>query len=275
MKKPLSLSLVIPAYNESHHIRACLDAIAMQDVMPLEVIVVDNNSIDDTVAIAKEYGFVKIVKARRRGIVHARDAGFNAATGDIIGRIDADTLLPPNWVETVLNFYKVRANFNYAWTSEGYFHNIKCPTINSWILTQIAFRLNRVLLGHYALWGSTMAVPRVKWLAVRKQICKRNDIHEDLDIAIHLHELGMKITYDTSVKVAVEMRRVLTGKDKLWQYLLMWPTTLRVHQRKTWVLGWIGAATLYSLSPVLRLNEKVFNMDTTKLKMLFSFMHDL
>ncbi|MDQ3064817.1 MAG: glycosyltransferase, partial [bacterium] len=42
--KPLTLSLVIPVYNEEDHIVACLSAIAAQTVKPLEVIVVDNGS---------------------------------------------------------------------------------------------------------------------------------------------------------------------------------------------------------------------------------------
>src|SRR5438132_12112385 len=105
MKKALSLSLVIPVYNDERYLKACLDAIAMQTVSPDEVIVVDNNCDDGSMQLASEYPFVKIVKEKIQGKVYARNAGFNAAKGDIIGRIDTDTVLPQYWVKYVKDFY--------------------------------------------------------------------------------------------------------------------------------------------------------------------------
>jgi glycosyltransferase involved in cell wall biosynthesis len=94
----LRVSLVIPVYNEESHLRGCLDAIAAQTVQPLEVIVVDNNSNDGTAAIAAAYPFVTLITIARQGVVYARDAGFDAAKGEIIGRIDADTHIAPDWL---------------------------------------------------------------------------------------------------------------------------------------------------------------------------------
>ena len=101
MNKKLRVSLVIPAYNEERHLRQCLDAIAAQSVQPFEVILVDNNSSDKTVAVAREYPFVRLLSAPRQGVVFARNVGFNAARGDVIGRIDADTVIDTNWVATI------------------------------------------------------------------------------------------------------------------------------------------------------------------------------
>jgi glycosyltransferase involved in cell wall biosynthesis len=255
MKKALSISIVIPAYNESRHLDGCLKAIGLQKVMPDEVIVVDNNSTDDTAQIAKRFPFVKVLKEKKQGIVYARDCGFNYAKTDIIARIDADSLVPENWIETIKKFYEIPEHENYAWTSIGYFYNINFHKANSWVSSQIVFRFNRILLGHYALWGSTMAITRKQWLMVKDQTCNRRDIHEDLDIAIHLHQHGVKITYDTSVKVAVVMRRVLSEQSSLWSYMMLWPRTLRVHQRKAWLLGMVGAVLVWAGSPLLRINK--------------------
>lgn len=49
----LTLTLVIPVFNEEHQIKGCLDAVASQTVMPDEVIVVDNNCTDRTIEIAQ------------------------------------------------------------------------------------------------------------------------------------------------------------------------------------------------------------------------------
>ena len=105
MKKPLTLSLIIPAYNEEHHLKDCLDSIAKQTVMPDEVLVIDNNSTDKTVAIAKKYPFVRVIHEPKQGVIHVRNTGFDAATGDIIGRTDADNLLTENWVKRVKEIF--------------------------------------------------------------------------------------------------------------------------------------------------------------------------
>src|SRR5581483_7315847 len=101
LNKTLTLTIVIPVFNEEDHIAACLSAIAAQTAAPDEVIVVDNNSSDKTPQIAASYPFVRLIKARKQGVLFARNKGFDAAKSDIIGRIDADSLLPSRWVEIV------------------------------------------------------------------------------------------------------------------------------------------------------------------------------
>jgi len=56
-----NISIIIPAYNEERYLGRCLDAIAAQSVRPYEVIVVDNNSSDDTAKVAQRYPFVTLL----------------------------------------------------------------------------------------------------------------------------------------------------------------------------------------------------------------------
>jgi glycosyltransferase involved in cell wall biosynthesis len=251
MIKPLALSLIIPAYNEEEHLKACLDTVAAQTVMPFEVIVIDNNSTDGTVKIARLYPFVKIVRAKRQGIVYARDAGFNAAKGTIIGRIDSDSRLPSDWVEQVLAFYEDPANENSALTGGGIFYNTPMPRLSRHILSLLAFRVNRVALGHHFLFGSNMAFPAHIWPKIKNKICVRTDIHEDIDIAVHMHEIGTKIVYKPRFVVGVKLRRVFQDHDKLWGVLMLWPQSLRVHNKFLWPTGFFGAVLLYVLAPLL------------------------
>ncbi|MEU8664931.1 glycosyltransferase family 2 protein, partial [Actinoplanes philippinensis] len=86
------ISVVVPVYNEEHFLRACLDAILRQHEPVHEIVVVDNGSDDATPRILDEYaGRVTILHEPRRGVQHARNRGLDAATGDVLGRIDADT----------------------------------------------------------------------------------------------------------------------------------------------------------------------------------------
>ena len=259
MKKalPLTLSLVIPAYNEEHHLKACLDAVAKQTILPDEVIVVDNNSTDRTAEIAKSYKFVKVIKANKQGVVFARDAGFNAAKSDIIGRIDADTILPSHWVDYVKKFYMLD-NLNTAWTSGCYYYNVRLPYLFGWAQNLIVFRMDAALLGHNILWGSNMALPRQQWLAICAQVCHRTDIHEDIDLAIHLHRMGYKIKYEPHHKVGAKLRRVRSHRSDLWENLQWWPRSLRVHDVKGWWVSWlVGVGLVYVMSPVPVILEKI------------------
>ena len=103
-----TVSIVIPAFNEQLTIKACVLAAIHQTVAPLEVIVVDNRSTDDTAAIvhALQYSFPEaniryLVQDAVQGLVPTRNFGLDAAVGDVIGRIDADSVLEPNWVQQV------------------------------------------------------------------------------------------------------------------------------------------------------------------------------
>lgn len=250
-----TLTIIIPAYNEEHQIVSCLERVAAQTVMPDEVILVNNNCTDQTVKLAKKYKFVKVINEKKQGIVHARNAGFNHAKSSIIGRIDVDTWLPPDWVGRVK---KYDISEGTAITGGGYFTNVFLPKLNGAILGMIAFRFNRLIMGHYILWGSNMAMRRTDWLKVAAYTCETADIHEDLDLAIHLHKIGFKIRYIPSLKVGVKMKRVMDDWSTLFPNLMWWPRTLRRHGNWQWIFGMLGACILLVLSTVLFLLNKPF-----------------
>lgn len=194
-----------------------------------------------------------IINERKQGIVHARNCGFNATNTDIIGRIDADSILPVDWVARMKAYYENADHFaKYAYTGGGFFYNKPLQSVNSWLQSQFAFRANRLIMGHYILFGSNMALPRHLWETVKNDMCLRNDIHEDLDLSIHLHLRQFKITYHADMVVGIEMRRVEPEcKTVLHENLMWWPRTLRVHRNRRWVFGWIGAKFLYHGAVIL------------------------
>lgn len=244
MPEKLSISIVIPAYNEEHHLQSCLESIATQTVMPNEVIVVDNNSTDKTAEIARSFPFARVVQEKKQGIVFARNHGFDLATSDLIGRIDTDTRLPTNWVSQVKQYYADPAHQDFSLTGGGYFYNLPMGKFYGWLQGQIAFRANRLITGHYILWGSNMVIPRTSWQKIKPSLCTRTDIHEDVDLAIHLHQGGYQITYHENLRVGVQARRVFSRREELKQNLFMWPTTLKVHGGRRWLWGWLGATAL-------------------------------
>lgn len=255
--KALTLSIVIPVYNEQRYLNACLASIARQSQPPDEVILVDNNSTDDSVKIAKKYKFVQLLYEKKRGVVFARNCGFNAAKSKIICRIDGDVILPSNWVSKIKKFYSNPTNENTALSGSGNFRNVRCPRFHGWVLDQIAFKSNRVLLGHYIMWGSNCAFPKALWPEIKSKVCVRSDIHEDLDIAIHLHQQGTPIVFDQNLRVSAVMKRVRSKHNLLLGNMMLWPQTLKVHKLKTWIFGLVGAFFLWIGSWVIVLAEKL------------------
>jgi glycosyltransferase involved in cell wall biosynthesis len=97
------ISFIIPCYNEEAHIKDCIRSIRKHVwYVPYEIIVVDNNCTDKTAEIAKlESAFV--IKETRKGVVFARQAGYEAATGRLIANIDADSKITDGWVWEALS----------------------------------------------------------------------------------------------------------------------------------------------------------------------------
>ena len=99
----MKLSIVIPAKNEEKYLPLLLDSIKKQSFKDYEVIVADNNSKDKTKEISKSYG-CKIVKGGLPS--KGRNAGAKIAKGEIILFLDADVVLPNNFLANTLKEFE-------------------------------------------------------------------------------------------------------------------------------------------------------------------------
>lgn len=94
-------SVVVPAYNESAFLDECLISLAAQEFTGgYEVIVIDNNSTDQTAAIARLHGAI-VVSEQHPGVCWARRAGTQVARGEIIVSTDADTTFDRGWLSRI------------------------------------------------------------------------------------------------------------------------------------------------------------------------------
>jgi GT2 family glycosyltransferase len=92
------ISVIIPVYNGGRTLPACLRALQCQTCPPDQIIVVDDGSTDDTVAVATTFG-VTALSQSNAGPAAARNRGAQAAEGDILLFTDADCAPAPDWVE--------------------------------------------------------------------------------------------------------------------------------------------------------------------------------
>lgn len=226
--KPLTLTIVIPAYNEERYIEDCLISIASQTVKPNEVILVDNNCTDQTVTIAKKFKFVKIVSESKQGRAYAQKTGFDLATSDLIGRIDADSRLNNNWVEQATGELVNNPSIS-AITGHCYFYDYPFKKTAPIIHYLLYYLPQRLLLGSDILWGSNMVVRRDAWKLVKSRANYGNHLDEDVDLSIHLIKSGLEIKRTNNLIASVSMRRGDLGFISSIKYLSTWPRTYRIN----------------------------------------------
>jgi glycosyltransferase involved in cell wall biosynthesis len=248
----LRVSLVIPAFNEEEHLPACLDAISRQTVKPYEVIVVDNNSTDNTVAIARNYPFVKVINEPRQGVVFARDAGFNAARGEVIGRIDVDTLLSPNWIQTVQQIF---ADQNIDAVSGSLnLHDVPFKkffsAVDLFFRRYLAKNLNR--RHELFLFGGNMAITQQFWRDMRTKVCHKPEFHEDIDMAAHAAHSHWRIKFCEELKVGISGRRIDSPWTSLYGYSMANPRTYRHHKLKSRFYMYVVIWPVLLFFPLLR-----------------------
>lgn len=181
----MRISIVLPAYNEADGLRYCLDSIAAQTEKPYEVLVVDNNSTDDTAAIAESYDFVTVLHESEQGITPATKAGFLLASGDIIARFNADVALEKTWVEKTNNFFIKHPDYA-GMTGLGDAPVLPGLALKTPLWSWMYSLGVEVYLGMIPLWGGNYAL---RADAAKKYVTALKDTgryHDDIDLGLHL-----------------------------------------------------------------------------------------
>lgn len=229
MSKALTLSIIIPAYNEESYLAACLQAIAIQTELPDQVIVVDNNSTDKTVAVARTFPFVTLLTEKKQGLYFSRQAGMDGATGDIIARIDADTVVDAHWVEAIKAAFvdkKVQAVSGPV----GY-HDMPMPAFTK-RAEDLCLRVARA--GQYDfMMGANMALRQSAWQLIKNELCNQPFLFEDIDMVMHLRAHGMRPDYIPDMSATVSSRRFEDNPKDFMRYIGGHTRTHEYHNQST------------------------------------------
>src|SRR5687767_9688236 len=98
----MSISVVIPCYNNAAHLAETLASVRAQSRKPLEVIVVDDASTDDSAAVVRGFEGVRLLGLERNsGTSLARNTGLFGARGDMVAWLDGDDIWEPDHLATV------------------------------------------------------------------------------------------------------------------------------------------------------------------------------
>lgn len=206
------VSIVIPAYNEEKCIESTLFSLLRSEQetnINYEVILVDNNSTDNTVNVALKYknGLnLRIIKERVQGRGAARARGFKEAEGEIILSADADTILFKGWIEKLVNELNGK---NIGVTTS-------CQIVEGAFLTRLVFNsfqpvimiIYRILFGHFWLSGFSFGIKKAVYES-SGGFDQTLQAQEDTDLSFRVSKLG-KIKFINS-PVIVSNRRFKKG----------------------------------------------------------------
>lgn len=105
------VSIVVPIYKVEKYLQRCLDSIISQTYKNLEVILVDDESPDNSGQICEEYAakfpYIKVIHQKNKGLSGARNSGTKVATGDYVTYIDADDFVTSEYVEYLMNLIEL------------------------------------------------------------------------------------------------------------------------------------------------------------------------
>ena len=124
LKSEPEVSIVIVTWNGRHHLDACLAAVAAQQDIVAETILVDNASTDGTIAHVRErFPWVRIVPlAENRGFAGGNNAGVREARGRYVALLNNDTIADPRWLRTLRDGLDEQAGFALATSRIVYMH---------------------------------------------------------------------------------------------------------------------------------------------------------
>ena len=225
----MKFSIVIPAHNEAEYVGQAIKTVLGQDYprRDFEIIVVDNNSEDETAKVAKSAGADKVVKETNQGTNSARERGFKESKGEIIAFLDADCEAPPDWLQKIERSLKasgvaaVSGPYNYGFAGfkkrllKLYFRLI--ANIDRVLYFVFRKKTGIIFGGNFAVWK--WAIQKIGGLPPLKFW------GDDTAIAMVLSRKAGRVIFDPTILVKSSPRRFYkTGFLELavryiWNYL--------------------------------------------------------
>ncbi len=109
LNEPILLTVLMPVYNASCHLREAMDSVLQQTFTNFELLIVNDGSTDDTVNIIREYNDPRIrllENEKNMGISETLNRGIREASSDLIARMDADDICYPDRLQRQYTFMK-------------------------------------------------------------------------------------------------------------------------------------------------------------------------
>lgn len=205
-KQRQTVGVVIPCLDDAEFLTRCLEALREQSVVPDRILVVDNGSSDDSAARATALG-ADVENEPRRGIWPASATGYDRIGTDLVFRLDADSVPPPQWIERGVARFNSDPDLHFL-VGPGDFYGERDWA--NWVGTNLYVgALDPVMtpyFGHACPFGSNLGFRSSAWQAVRKNVTRhRRDVHDDMDLGYQIQP-WMQARFDPDWRVMVSAR---------------------------------------------------------------------
>jgi cellulose synthase/poly-beta-1,6-N-acetylglucosamine synthase-like glycosyltransferase len=211
LKKYPKISVIIPAHNEEENIGMVLDSLLKVNYPrnKLEIIVVDDGSMDNTYKVAKSFDRVKVFKKERGGKSKAVNFGVKKASGDLIMVLDADCVLSKNSLELMVRYFSNKQTMAVV-------PSLKVLKAKNWLerMQQIEYVLSsffrKILWSMSAMYvvpGATLY--RANFLRLNK--FDEGNPTEDLEMGLRIKYQGYEIAHATKAHVFTKVPETIYG----------------------------------------------------------------
>jgi glycosyltransferase involved in cell wall biosynthesis len=202
----MRVTVVIPVLDDAAELAGCLAALAAQTRSPDEIVVVDNGCRDHSAALAREAG-ARVVDEPRRGIPAAAATGYDAATGEVIARLDADSRPGRDWLARIVAAFESDPTLD-ALTGPGEFLGL-----TGWraraaraLYMDAYFASVGSAMAHPPLFGSNLAMRRAAWERVRDRVHRDDpELHDDIDLSFQFGAAD-RLRFDRTLTVGISAR---------------------------------------------------------------------
>ena len=103
-------SVIVPVYNSSEYITRCIDSVIGQKYADIEVVIIDDGSQDNSLAICKDIASkdsrVKVFSQPNCGASSARNSGLDISTGEYVMFVDSDDWIEPDMIDGMMNVFR-------------------------------------------------------------------------------------------------------------------------------------------------------------------------
>jgi glycosyltransferase involved in cell wall biosynthesis len=203
----MTISVVIPAYNEEKYIGQTLESVLQNsDSSLLEIVVINNASTDKTAEVALAFPKVRVVDEPQKGLTRARQAGLNAAQGEILVYIDADTRVPAHWFGHINKEFSQNPGLVCLSGPYEYYdlNKLKLAMVKIW--NWIALEISKIK-GAYVIMGGNFAAKKQALVQAGGFNPEIAFYGEDTDIARRLSAVG-GIKFSRSFYILTSARRM-------------------------------------------------------------------
>ncbi len=195
------VSVVCPVYNGAKYIEATLQSIKSQTLQPLEIVIVDDGSKDDSVEKIESFDSavpLRLIRQANSGQSSARNTGVRASSGELIAFIDQDDLWYPEHLEMLEAAFQATPNLGWAYSDMDHIDensNYICHGIyQDWGIKRPLHSLGQMLASDIFILPSASIISKKALLAVGGFDEKLSG-YEDDDLYVRIFQKGFRSSY--------------------------------------------------------------------------------